>query len=169
MKKKTPTKIGPHPTTFPVHGDKDYDNNHQPPPPLNPHLPSSLKRNHHRHHTPTPAMAPPHPLRIAILECDTGLPQALAKYKRYGAISSALLEAGAAAAAGVSGLSSLPQQQQEEEEQQQEERGEEEELQQRQEGGKRGLEIGIWDVVNEAGRFPRLEDVDGVFLTGSSM
>ncbi|KAI4234911.1 MAG: hypothetical protein LQ352_008142, partial [Teloschistes flavicans] len=38
------------------------------------------------------------PLRIAILECDTGLPKALAKYKRYGAISSVLLESGAEAA-----------------------------------------------------------------------
>ncbi|KAL8831096.1 MAG: hypothetical protein Q9170_005446 [Blastenia crenularia] len=73
------------------------------------------------------------PLRIAILECDTGLPKALVKYKRYGAISSALLEAGAKAA----GL----------------------------EDGR--LEVSMWDVVNEAGRFPRLEDVDGVFLTGS--
>ncbi|KAL8901094.1 MAG: hypothetical protein Q9207_005366, partial [Kuettlingeria erythrocarpa] len=41
---------------------------------------------------------PSRPLRIAILECDTGLPKALAKYKRYGAISSALLESGADAA-----------------------------------------------------------------------
>lgn len=78
---------------------------------------------------------PSQPLRIAILECDTGLPKALAKYKRYGAISSALLEAGAEAA----GLE------------------------------KDDLEISFWDVVNEPGRFPRLEDVDGVFLTGSSM
>lgn len=75
------------------------------------------------------------PLRIAILECDTGLPKALAKYKRYGAISSALLEAGAKAA----GLSDGD------------------------------LEVKSWDVVNEVGKFPKLEDVDGVFLTGSSM
>ncbi|KAL8676528.1 MAG: hypothetical protein Q9186_006959 [Xanthomendoza sp. 1 TL-2023] len=74
-----------------------------------------------------------HPLRIAILECDTGLPKALAKYKRYAAISSALLEAGAEAA----GL-----------------RHED-------------LEISMWDVVNDVGTFPSLDDVDGVFLTGS--
>ena len=78
---------------------------------------------------------PPHPLPIAILECATGLPKALAKYKRYGKISSALLEAGAEAA----GLQ------------------------------KEDLDITFWDVVNEEGRFPRLEDVDAVFLTGSSM
>ncbi|KAL9597310.1 MAG: hypothetical protein Q9219_005234 [cf. Caloplaca sp. 3 TL-2023] len=74
-----------------------------------------------------------HPLHIAILECDTGLPKALAKYKRYAAISSALLDAGAEAA----GLH------------------------------KGDLEISMWDVVNEIGKYPRLEDVDGVFLTGS--
>ncbi|KAL8930929.1 MAG: hypothetical protein Q9208_000030 [Pyrenodesmia sp. 3 TL-2023] len=76
---------------------------------------------------------PSHPLRVAILECDTGLPKALAKYKRYGAISSALLESGAE----LAGL------------------------------GKGDLDISIWDVVDEAGVFPELEDVDGVFLTGS--
>ncbi|KAL8765628.1 MAG: hypothetical protein Q9209_007360 [Squamulea sp. 1 TL-2023] len=73
------------------------------------------------------------PLRIAILECDTGLPKALEKYKRYGAISSALLESGAEAAGLTKG----------------------------------DLEITMWDVVNEVGKFPSLEDVDGVFLTGS--
>lgn len=79
--------------------------------------------------------SPSHPLRIAILECDTGLPKALAKYKRYGAISSALLEAGAKAAGLDEG----------------------------------DLEVKNWDVVNHVGNFPKLEDVDGVFLTGSSM
>ncbi|KAL8694833.1 MAG: hypothetical protein Q9218_000592 [Villophora microphyllina] len=73
------------------------------------------------------------PLRIAILECDTGLPKALAKYKRYGAISSALLESGAEAACL----------------------------------GHSDVEISLWDVVHDAGKFPKLEDVDGVFLTGS--
>ncbi|KAI4205759.1 MAG: hypothetical protein LQ350_000256 [Teloschistes chrysophthalmus] len=78
-------------------------------------------------------MIPHPPLRIAILECDTALPQTLLKYKRYGAISSALLESGAEAA-----------------------------------GLRKGdVEIGIWDVVNEVGVFPKMEDVDGVFLTGS--
>ncbi|KAI4172903.1 MAG: hypothetical protein LQ343_003311 [Gyalolechia ehrenbergii] len=77
--------------------------------------------------------SPSHPLRIAILECDTGLPKALAKYKRYGAISSALLEAGAKAAGLDEG----------------------------------DLEVKNWDVVNHVGNFPKLEDVDGVFLTGS--
>ncbi|KAL8714488.1 MAG: hypothetical protein Q9225_006564 [Loekoesia sp. 1 TL-2023] len=76
---------------------------------------------------------PTQPLRIAILECDTGLPKALAKYKRYGAISSALLEAGAEAA----------------------------------DLRTEDLDISFWDVVNEVGMFPTLEDVDGVFLTGS--
>ncbi|KAL8756380.1 MAG: hypothetical protein Q9184_004521 [Pyrenodesmia sp. 2 TL-2023] len=76
---------------------------------------------------------PSRPLSVAILECDTGLPKALAKYKRYGAISSALLESGAEAA----GLR------------------------------KENLDISIWDVVGKAGVFPDLEDVDGVFLTGS--
>lgn len=85
--------------------------------------------------TSKPPKMPSHPLRVAILECDTGLPKALAKYKRYGAISSALLESGAEAAGLRKGV----------------------------------LDISIWDVVNEAGVFPKLEDVDGVFLTGSSM
>ncbi|KAL9582703.1 MAG: hypothetical protein Q9212_003148 [Teloschistes hypoglaucus] len=44
-------------------------------------------------------MTNPHPpLRIAILECDIALPKTLLKYKRYGAISSALLESSAEAA-----------------------------------------------------------------------
>ena len=80
--------------------------------------------------TNTPSL----PLRIAILECDTGLPKALLKYKHYGAISSALLESGAAAA----GL--RPE----------------------------DTEITFWDVVQNVGVFPKVEDVDGVFLTGSS-
>ncbi|KAL8807947.1 MAG: hypothetical protein Q9182_000413 [Xanthomendoza sp. 2 TL-2023] len=80
-----------------------------------------------------PPPQPTHHLRIAILECDTGLPKALAKYKRYAAISSALLEAGAQAAGLRPGES----------------------------------EISLWDVVNDVGTFPSLEDVDGVFLTGS--
>ncbi|KAL8932096.1 MAG: hypothetical protein Q9211_006534, partial [Gyalolechia sp. 1 TL-2023] len=57
----------------------------------------------------------------------------LAKYHRYGAISSALLEAGAEAAGLRDG----------------------------------DLEITHWDVVHAVGKFPRLDDVDGVFLTGS--
>ena len=75
------------------------------------------------------------PLRIAILQCDNGLPKALERYKHYAAISAKLLEAGAEAA----GLTT------------------------------KDLAISIWDVVNEVGRYPDLEDVDGVFLTGSSM
>lgn len=31
------------------------------------------------------------------------------------------------------------------------------------------LEVSLWDVVDQVGKFPDLEDVDGVFLTGSSM
>ena len=31
------------------------------------------------------------------------------------------------------------------------------------------LEVSLWNVVDEVGRFPDLEDVDAVFLTGSSM
>ncbi|KAL8861691.1 MAG: hypothetical protein Q9178_001892 [Gyalolechia marmorata] len=73
------------------------------------------------------------PLRIAILQCDNGLPKALEKYKHYAAISAKLLEAGAEAAGLTEG----------------------------------DLDISIWDVVNDVGRYPDLEDVDGVFLTGS--
>ncbi|KAL8946378.1 MAG: hypothetical protein Q9222_007219, partial [Ikaeria aurantiellina] len=76
----------------------------------------------------------PSPLRIAILECDHPLPKTLAKYKRYGAISSAFLLAGAKAA----GLDE-----------------------------EKDVEISMRDVVKDVGRFPNLEDVDAVFLTGS--
>lgn len=31
------------------------------------------------------------------------------------------------------------------------------------------LEVSLWDVIDQVGKFPDLEDVDGVFLTGSSM
>ncbi|KAI4214953.1 MAG: hypothetical protein LQ351_002668 [Letrouitia transgressa] len=76
----------------------------------------------------------PRPLRIAVLECDTGLPGALARYGRYGTISGAFLRAGAAAC----GLD-----------------------------GQADLDVTVWDVVQESATYPRVEDVDGVFLTGS--
>ena len=75
------------------------------------------------------------PLRIAILECDDDIPKALEKYKSYGTISSAFLEAGAEAAGLTKG----------------------------------DLEISLWDVMDQVGNFPNLDDVDAVFLTGSSM
>ncbi|KAL8996850.1 MAG: hypothetical protein Q9169_003752 [Polycauliona sp. 2 TL-2023] len=74
-----------------------------------------------------------YPLRIAILECNDGIPPTLEKYKSYGAMSATLLQAGAEAA----GLT------------------------------KQHLETSLWDVINRVGNFPKLENVDAVFLTGS--
>ena len=81
-----------------------------------------------------------HPLRIAILECDTPADGTRAKYGSYGGVFEALL------AAGVSGF-------------QKEREGSE-----RSELGR--FKLTYWDVVSEK-KYPRVEDVDGVLLTGS--
>lgn len=133
-------------------------------------------------------------LRIAILECDTPLEQTRAKYGGYGGVFTALLEA-AAASLTVSSPRPLSSEASEEEENstgvvgsrgsarevktaREEEEEEKPGQQQLQEGGGRGegrgerkvprLEITKWDVVHEQ-RYPNLDDVDGVLLTGSRM
>ena len=77
------------------------------------------------------------PLRIAVLECDTPLDATRKKYGGYGGVFRALLEAGAQELA--------------------KERGEEKAVE---------MEITKFDVVDEE-RYPSLEDVDAVLLTGS--
>lgn len=76
------------------------------------------------------------PLRIAILECDTPLAGARAKYGGYGGVFSALLSAGADALDSPN-LSS-----------------------------KQGLDLTTWDVV-EAQKYPSLDDIDAILITGS--
>ena len=94
-------------------------------------------------------------LRIAVLECDTPLPRALDRYKRYGAITKSFL----LASASPSPSSSQSQENGNGNVDKDEKRAE--------------LDISIWDVVNK-GEFPNLEDdreeaLDGVVITGSSM
>ncbi len=78
------------------------------------------------------------PLRIAILECDTALEKIREKYGGYGAVFTALLNAGADALQEPETVSST-----------------------------KGLEISTWDVVT-AQRYPSLEDIDAILITGSS-
>jgi len=77
------------------------------------------------------------PLRIAILECDTPLPQTDEEYHGYGGVFTALLQAGADAL-DHPGLSS-----------------------------KEGLDITKFNVEHEE-RYPKLDDIDAILLTGSS-
>jgi len=78
------------------------------------------------------------PLRIAILECDTPLDKIREKYGGYGAIFTALLNAGADALKEPETVSST-----------------------------KGLEISTWDVVT-AKKYPSFENIDAVLITGSS-
>jgi len=79
------------------------------------------------------------PLRIAILECDTPLENANAKYGGYGGVFTALLRASAKALGQPDKLDP-----------------------------ETGLEISKWDVVNGE-EYPNLEDIDAILMTGSSM
>lgn len=79
------------------------------------------------------------PLRIAVLECDTPLDNIKAKYGGYGNIFEALLKASAAALDPPTRLDP-----------------------------DRDLQISKWDVVNGE-EYPRLEDIDAILMTGSSM
>ena len=78
------------------------------------------------------------PLRIAILECDTPLTNTNARYHGYGGVFTSLLKASAKALNQPDRLDP-----------------------------EAGLEITKWDVVN-GDKYPKLEDVDAVLLTGSS-
>lgn len=79
------------------------------------------------------------PLRIAILEADTPLKGCKAKYGGYGGVFTALLKAGADHVHQPDLISS-----------------------------KHGLEISCFEVV-EKQEYPKLEDIDAVLITGSSM
>lgn len=79
------------------------------------------------------------PLRVAILECDTPLENANAKYGGYGGVFTALLRASAKALGQPDKLDP-----------------------------ETGLEISKWDVVNGE-EYPNLEDIDAILMTGSSV
>jgi hypothetical protein len=78
------------------------------------------------------------PLRIAVLECDTPLDNINRRYNGYGGVFRVLLQASAI---------SLNQPERLDPE--------------------TGLEVTAWDIVNDD-KYPKLEDVDAVLLTGSS-
>ncbi|EOD46747.1 hypothetical protein GTA08_BOTSDO09427 [Neofusicoccum parvum] len=78
------------------------------------------------------------PLRIAVLECDTPLPDVVKEFGTYSDIFEGLLKAGADALGQPSVLSS-----------------------------KDGLQVTKWNVVDNEDSYPALDDVDAVLLTGS--
>lgn len=80
------------------------------------------------------------PIRVAVLECDVPLPSIQEEYGGYGEIFTKLLRAGADAVGEPALVSST-----------------------------HGLEFSTFDIVNHSDRYPRVEDVDVVLLTGSSM
>lgn len=77
------------------------------------------------------------PLRIAVLECDTPLEKTRAKYSGYGGVFKQLLQRGADKL-GHPGLSATE-----------------------------GMELTMFDVVNNPGVFPKMEDIDAIVLSGS--
>ncbi|KAJ5159880.1 uncharacterized protein N7482_006884 [Penicillium canariense] len=77
------------------------------------------------------------PLRIAVLECDTPLPNTNCRYNGYGGVFTALLTASAKALNHLDRL-----------------------------GPETGLQISKWDIVSGT-EYPKLEDIDAVLLTGS--
>lgn len=79
------------------------------------------------------------PLRIAILECDTPLEQVKKRFGSYGDVFTALLKSGADSLNEPDTISSS-----------------------------RGLEFSCYDVVNDMERYPDTNDIDAIFMTGSS-
>lgn len=77
------------------------------------------------------------PLRIAVLECDTPLEKTRAKYGGYGGVFKQLLQRGADELRHP-GLSSTE-----------------------------GMEVTMFNVENNPGVFPSMEDIDAIVLTGS--
>ncbi|OGE48314.1 hypothetical protein PENARI_c030G04986 [Penicillium arizonense] len=77
------------------------------------------------------------PLRIAVLECDTPLDNINRRYNGYGGVFRALLTASAKTLNQPEKLNP-----------------------------ETGMEITAWDIVND-NKYPKLEDVDAVLLTGS--
>jgi hypothetical protein len=78
------------------------------------------------------------PLRIAILECDTPVPQVKEKYGGYGKVFKALLETAADGLELPDVISS-----------------------------KKGMELSAYDVVTKQ-EYPDLDNIDAVLMTGSS-
>lgn len=91
-------------------------------------------------------MSPPSrpPIRIAILECDTPIGKTKERYGGYGNLFHELL---------LKGVDELAKEDGQE--------GEKE--------AKLELAVTKFDVVNDLEAYPKLEDVDAVLLTGSSM
>ncbi|KAI9789826.1 MAG: hypothetical protein M1816_005743 [Peltula sp. TS41687] len=91
-------------------------------------------------HEPTSSQTR-HPLRIAVLKCDSPIPSICAKYGDYGSIFTNLLQT--AADSLEQGSAPFPP-----------------------DFSSRDLDITAWEVA-EAQSYPRLEDVDAVLITGS--
>lgn len=85
----------------------------------------------------------PTPIRIAVLECDTPLPETKKRLKSYGGVFEVLLRAGAKALAAELGVK------------------DDDEVESR-------LEISKYQVELEPERYPRPDEVDAVLITGSS-
>jgi hypothetical protein len=79
------------------------------------------------------------PIRLAILECDTPLPETKEKYGGYGGVFKALLRAGAEDMGDPSIIDSQS-----------------------------GLDISMWNVENEPSKYPIIEEIDAILITGSS-
>jgi hypothetical protein len=79
------------------------------------------------------------PIRIAVLECDTPLPQTKRKYVGYGGCFDALLRASAKTLAGRDRFDP-----------------------------DKDLQISRWDVV-DGEEYPNLGDIDAILITGSSI
>lgn len=93
----------------------------------------------HELYRPRPPIYKMHtPLRIAVLECDTPLDSINRQYNGYGGVFRTLLTTSAKALNQPEKLNP-----------------------------ETGLEITAWDIVNDV-KYPKLEDVDAVLLTGSS-
>ncbi|KAL1973660.1 hypothetical protein VTN31DRAFT_6295 [Thermomyces dupontii] len=80
------------------------------------------------------------PLRIAVLECDTPLPNTHAKYGGYGGVFESLLRESAKKLADDNEPYQLDPD--------------------------RDLQISKWDVVNDD-KYPKLEDIDAILISGS--
>jgi hypothetical protein len=80
------------------------------------------------------------PLRIAILECDTPLPNTNEKYGGYGGVFETLLKTSAKALGQPDKLDP-----------------------------ETGFQITKWDVVNRDDHYPNLDDIDAILMTGSRM
>ena len=81
------------------------------------------------------------PLRIAVLECDTPLPNTHAKYGGYGGVFESLLRESAKKLSDDNEPYQLDPD--------------------------RDLQISKWDVVNDD-KYPKLEDIDAILISGSS-